>query len=135
MRPTLAALTPIAAALAIVLAIVLAAGAPAQPLEDVDIELVLLADATGSIDDDEIRFQRRGYAEAMADADVIAALTGGPLGQVAVAYVEFGASGSQDVVVDWSVIAGPDDVARFSDALLAAPRRGLRAQRHRGGAA
>ena len=114
MRPTLAALA---------LAAALAGGAPAQPLEDVDIELVLLADATGSIDDDEIRFQRRGYAEAMAEPEVVAALTGGPLGQVAVAYIEFGSFASQDVVVDWTVIAGADDVARFSEVLLAAPRR------------
>ena len=118
MRPTLAALALLAAAAAAVVG-----GAAAQPLEDVDLELVLLADATGSIDDDEIRFQRRGYAEAMADPDVIAAMIGGPLGQVAVTYVEWGAFGSQDVVVDWSVIAGPADVARFSEALLAAPRR------------
>ena len=114
MRSLLAALALLAA---------FAGAAPAQPLEDVDLELVLLADATGSIDDDEIRFQRRGYAEAMADADVIAALTGGALGRVAVTYVEWGAFASQDVVVDWTVIAGPDDVARFADALLAAPRR------------
>ena len=114
MRPTLAVLA---------LAASLAGGASAQPLEDVDIELVLLADATGSIDDDEIRFQRRGYAEAMAEPDVVAAMTGGPLGRVAVAYVEFGDFASQDVVVNWSVIAGPEDVARFSEVLLAAPRR------------
>ncbi len=121
MRLIPAASAPLA--LALLAALALAGPASAQPLEDVDLELVLLADATGSIDDDEIRFQRRGYAEAMADADVVAALTGGPLGRVAVAYVEWGALASQDVVVDWSVIAGPQDVARFADALLAAPRR------------
>ena len=118
MRRILAALT-----LAAALAVALAGRASAQPLEDVDIELVLLADATGSIDDDEIRFQRRGYAEAMAEPEVVAALAGGPLGRVAVAYVEFGSLASQDVVVDWTVIAGVEDVARFSEALLAAPRR------------
>jgi hypothetical protein len=38
--------------------------APARA-EEVDLELVLLADASGSIDINEIRFQRQGYAEAL----------------------------------------------------------------------
>ena len=33
--------------------------------ERVDLELVLLADASGSIDEAEIRFQRQGYASAI----------------------------------------------------------------------
>ena len=33
--------------------------------QEVDVELVFLADASGSIDDAEIKFQRRGYAEAI----------------------------------------------------------------------
>jgi hypothetical protein len=36
--------------------------APATAAESVDLELVLLADASRSIDDAEIRFQRQGYA-------------------------------------------------------------------------
>ena len=34
----------------------------AQAQEEVDLELVLLADASSSIDDTEVVFQRRGYA-------------------------------------------------------------------------
>ena len=98
-----------------------AAAAPAQ--EAVDLELVLMADATGSIDDDEILFQRRGHAEALADADVIAALVGGGSGRIAVAYVEWGAFASQDVVVDWTVIDGAEAARAFGERLLAAPRR------------
>ena len=45
--------------------------------EDVDLELVLLADATGSIDDSEIMFQRKGYAEALVSADVLDAIRSG----------------------------------------------------------
>ncbi len=42
-------------------------GRPAAGAESVDVELVLLADASGSIDDDEILFQRKGYADAITD--------------------------------------------------------------------
>ena len=47
---------------------------------------------------------------------------GGPLDRVAVTYVEFGDFTSQEVV-DWCVIAGPGDVARFAEVLLSALRR------------
>ena len=45
--------------------------------EPVDLELVLLADATGSIDDVEIRLQRQGYADAMVDPQVLWAIDNG----------------------------------------------------------
>ena len=55
--------------------------------EIVDLELVLLADATGSIDDAEIRFQREGYAAAIIHPDVLSAIASGPHQQIAVTYV------------------------------------------------
>ena len=58
--------------------------------EEVDLELVLLADASGSIDDAEIRFQRRGYAQAITDPDVISAILGTAYQKIAVTYVEWG---------------------------------------------
>lgn len=89
----------------------------------VDLELVLLADATGSIDETEIRFQRRGYATAIADERVLGAIATGPYQRIAVTYVEWANATSQDVVVDWMVIDGPEAAQAFADRLLAAPRR------------
>ena len=51
------------------------AGAAAD--ERVDLELVLLADASGSIDDAEIRFQRQGYAAAITHPEVLGAIAQG----------------------------------------------------------
>jgi hypothetical protein len=99
------------------------ASAQAPEWDTVDLELVLLADATGSIDEDEIRFQRRGYAEAITDPAVLAAITDGAHGEIAVTYVEWANEWSQDVVVDWTVIDGPDSAASFAERLMAAPRR------------
>ncbi len=99
---------------------------PAPPTEAataVDLELVLLADATGSIDDAEIRFQRQGYADALRDPLLIRAMTAGPEGRIALIYVEWGGSDSQEVVAGWTVIDGPGSAAAFADTLLDTPRR------------
>ncbi|MBO6508620.1 MAG: DUF1194 domain-containing protein [Roseibium sp.] len=91
--------------------------------EELDLELVLLADATGSIDDAEIRFQRAGYAEAITDPSVLDAIQSNIYGKIAVTYVEWGDLLSQDVVVDWTIIDGEASAQEFADNLMEAPRR------------
>ncbi len=95
----------------------------AEAAEEVDLELVLLADASRSIDDGEIAFQRQGYASAITDPDVLSAIGVGYHGRIAVAYVEWGDEFSQDLVVPWTVIDGPASAKRFAERLTAAPRR------------
>ena len=82
----------------------------------VSLELVLLADATGSIDDAEIRFQREGYARAITDPSVVSAIRSTRPGRIAVTYVEWANSTSQHIVVDWTVI----EDARSADAFATA---------------
>ena len=112
---------------AIVVAISFLLGMPggltAEPSGAVDLELVLLADASGSIDAAEIRFQRQGYAAAITHPQVIAAITGGPLRRIALIYVEWGDDTSQEVIVPWSIIDGAASARSFAEALLATPRR------------
>ena len=110
--------------LALALLAAVPAAAQGRATESVDLELVLLADATGSIDDDEILLQRQGYAEAMVDPQVLWAIdNGGAEGRIAVAYVEWAAVGAQDVVVDWMVVADEASARAFGERLMAAPRR------------
>ena len=98
--------------------------APVAAQERVDLELVLLADASGSIDDVEIALQRQSYAEAMADPQVLWAIeNGGAEGRIAVAYVEWASAASQDVVVDWMVVEDAASAAEFGRRLMAPPRR------------
>jgi hypothetical protein len=106
----------------IVAALVGLAGAT-NAQETVDLELVLLSDASGSIDEAEIAFQREGYASAITDPAVLAAMTGGWYGKVARTFVEWGDFLHQDVVVPWTVIAGAKNAEGFAAALRAAPRR------------
>lgn len=111
------------AARRLVLAALVALVPIAAAAEEVDLELVLLADASGSIDDAEIRFQRAGYAEAMRDPAVLSAIRdGGLLGKIAVTYVEWASATSQQVVVDWMIIEDAASAATFGERLMEPPR-------------
>ena len=101
---------------------VAAVTASAAAAEQVDLELVLAADASGSIDEGEIRLQREGYAAAITSGEILDAIGVGYLGRIAVTYVEWGDQDSQEVVVPWTVIDGPASAAAFADRLLDTPR-------------
>jgi len=98
----------------------LAAGAMARA-QDTDLELVLLADASGSITAAEIAFQREGYAAAITDPEVLAAIANTAYGSIAVAYVEWAANTA--VVADWTRIATAEQAEGFAARLRAAPRQ------------
>ncbi|WP_342078521.1 DUF1194 domain-containing protein [Yoonia sp. SS1-5] len=93
--------------------------AAAQTVET-DLELVLLADASGSIDADELAFQRQSYATAITDPAVVAAIENTLYGSIAVTYVEW--ASNQAVVVDWTIIADANSATQFAEALIGPPR-------------
>jgi len=95
----------------------------AQAAERVDLELVLLADASRSIDDVENMLQRQGYATAITDPEVLSAIAQGYRQRIAVTYVEWGDESEQKVIVPWTVIDGRDSALAFAQALLERPRR------------
>ncbi len=95
--------------------------AAAQDMIEVDLELVLAVDISYSVDEDEARRQREGYVAALAHPDVISAIEGGPLGRIAVTYVEWADSRFQRAAADWTVIASEDDALNFAAIVAAAP--------------
>ncbi len=99
----------------------LAGSALAETRQEVGLELVLLADASGSIDDMELSFQRRGYATAITDPEVLKAIEQSLYGNVAVTYVEWATNTA--VVVPWTVIDGDATAQAFADALNGPPRQ------------
>lgn len=107
---------------ALVLAAVPASGQQ-QPdgLIDVDLQLVLAVDVSGSIDEMEARLQRDGYVQAMRDPFVIQAIGNGPHGRIAVAYTEWAGPLSQTLVVNWHVIDGQTSAGVFARRLQEAP--------------
>lgn len=85
----------------------------------VDVELVLAVDVSASIDRTEIDLQRAGYVSALTDPAVVDAMLSGPLGRIAVSFVEW--SKTQRLTVDWTLIESPDHAHAFADALRAQP--------------
>jgi hypothetical protein len=92
--------------------------APAQ-VTAVDVELVLAVDVSASIDRTEIDLQRAGYINALTQPAVIDAMLSGPLGRVALTFVEW--SKSQRSTVGWTIIDSPAAAQAFAAALSAQP--------------
>ena len=94
--------------------------------EAVDAAIVLAADVSRSIDDEEFDLQRRGYAAAIVSDKVMEAIHAGPHGAIALAYVEWAGEGEQTIVVDWMVLRAPgdaDEIRRRADRSAARLRR------------
>ena len=104
----------------------LAVAAHAGQISEVDLQLLLAADVSGSMSAPELRLQRDGYVSAFRQGDVIDAILSGGIGRIAVTYVEWAGSEHQVVVLPWTVLADREDVADFARRLAAAPvgRRG-----------
>lgn len=96
--------------------------APARAREPVDVALVLAADASGSIEEDELRLQKEGIAKAVADARVLEAIRSQPLGRTAFAYVEWGSPGGAATMVPWTVVGDAEGAEIFGSAVARAPR-------------
>ena len=111
----------LAAATALLLT-VFVPSAPAAAQTPVDVALVLVVDASGSIDDGEFLLQKQGIAEAVQHPRVLAAIAGNPLQRLAIAYVEWGTPGGAATVVEWMVVEDAGSAAAFGRAVLAAPR-------------
>jgi Protein of unknown function (DUF1194) len=94
----------------------------ARAAQAVDVAIVLAADVSRSINDEEFALQRRGYAAAIANPTVIDAIRSGRHGAIAVSFVEWAGEGEQKTVVDWMVIGEAADARKFAAALVDAPR-------------
>jgi hypothetical protein len=110
-----------AVALAVLLAAGLARAQETAPGIEVDVELVLAVDASLSMDIEEQLIQRRGYAAAFRDEGLIAAMTGGYHGKIAVTYFEWASEYQQRQTVPWTVIETAGDAHAFATAIDDAP--------------
>ena len=108
--------------LALMLAGLVTLAPPLGALEKVDTELVLAADGSGSIDADELKLQREGYANAITHPRFLQAIEGGFHQAIALAFMEWGGPESQHTIVDWMKIDGPASAKAFAYKLRAAPR-------------
>ena len=94
----------------------------ARAAEAVDVELVLAADVSRSINDDEFALQRHGYSAAITRPLFLDAIHSGIHGAIAVTFLEWAGENEQKTVVDWTIIRDGADAQKFAVALMAAPR-------------
>jgi hypothetical protein len=94
----------------------------ATAAEKVDLQLILAADVSRSVDPDEFHLQREGYASAFTNVKVLSAIQSGPYRAIAVAFVEWSGSEAQRVVADWTVIRDEETAGDFVATLRTAPR-------------
>jgi len=88
----------------------------------VDLEVILAADVSRSIDDGEFDLQRKGYAAALSDPRVLQAIRGRPGAAIGVCFIEWSGDEDQQVVVDWNEIRDEEDAGGMAAAILSAPR-------------
>ncbi len=96
--------------------------APAAAQQKVDLELILMVDGSGSVDDDEYLLQRLGYARALRNPRVISAIRNGPLGRIAIAYVEWSGPDLKVPIVPWTVLGDKASIEAVVKRLEKEPR-------------
>lgn len=94
------------------------ARADRPPALEVDVALVLAVDVSGSISDNSWRLQRDGIADAIGSPRFAQSVTGGALGRIAIAVMQWGSDAR--LVLGWRTLMGGGDALA-----LAAEIRGL----------
>jgi uncharacterized protein DUF1194 len=105
--------------LALLAAIVLAAGGSASALAQaaVDLQLVLAVDVSGSVSDERFKLQKQGYAEAFRNWRVLEAIRSGGAQAIAVTMTQWTGPAQQAQVVPWMVISDEASMLAFADAV------------------
>jgi hypothetical protein len=106
----------------VLIAITLVGAAPSPRAETVDLQLIIAADVSRSVDEDEFRLQREGTAAALTNPRVIKAIQSGPFRAIAVTFIEWSGAEAQHVVADWMVVRDDETAAVFAATLQTAPR-------------
>ena len=84
---------------------------------EVDLELVLAVDISRSMDLEEAALQRQGIVRAFRHNAVVEAIERGPLGRIAVTYLEWGSAQYQITRVDWAEVEDARTAAAFAEAI------------------
>ena len=101
---------------------------PAGPPQEVDVNLILDVDVSGSIDYQEAELQRKGIVDAFLSKEVMQAIQAGSLGRIGVAVVYFSsrAYGYMSVPVNWMIVRDQKSATDLVKTLVAAQRPSAR---------
>jgi hypothetical protein len=99
---------------ALVLVAFVQPAAASDPRIDVDLQLVLAADASGSMSAPLRKAQREGFVAAFRDPRLHRQIASGMIGRIAVVYVEWSGPDTQVVLVPWRLVATASDAEAFA---------------------
>lgn len=89
---------------------------------DVDLELVLAVDVSGSVNTPRYEAQKLGTVQALRNPAVHAVIEGGSIGSIAVVYMEWSGATQQSEQVAWTQISSAAEANAFADAIVATTR-------------
>ncbi|MBX9758638.1 MAG: DUF1194 domain-containing protein [Beijerinckiaceae bacterium] len=95
----------------------------AEGPDDVDLQLALAVDASGSVNAYRFELQKSGYVAAFRDPQVLKAITSGMLGSIAVMMYQWTGPRMHVVTAPWTKIDNRESCERFAGMIDAAPRR------------
>lgn len=82
--------------------------------EEVDLELVLAMDASGSVSEKEYLLQLRGTAAAFRDLEIIEAIQAGPTGRIAIALMLWSDASNPKDKSPWFILKDPNSISQFA---------------------
>ncbi len=89
----------------------------------VDVNLVLAVDASGSVSDDRFELQKQGYVAAFRNPKILAAIRAGDYHAISVSMVQWTGPTLHVVVVPWMTVRDEKSALALAAAIDAAPRR------------
>jgi hypothetical protein len=104
-------------------AVLVAPGSPALAQIEVDLELVLAVDVSGSVSQDRFVLQQQGYVAAFRDPRLLQVIRSGAAQAIAVTVTQWTGPEMQLQVVPWTLIKDEDTILAFADAIEKAPRQ------------
>ncbi|MFL6795881.1 MAG: DUF1194 domain-containing protein [Xanthobacteraceae bacterium] len=96
---------------------------PARAQTEVDLQLVLAVDASGSVDRYRFELQKQGYVAAFRHEQVRQAIRSGFHQAIAVSMVQWTGPLMQVQVADWTKVGDEESATAFAEAIETAPRR------------
>ncbi|MCC6982612.1 MAG: DUF1194 domain-containing protein [Bauldia sp.] len=93
---------------------------------EVDLELVLAVDISGSMSYQEQVLQRMGYIDALEHPEVMAAIRGGLTGKIAITVVQWAGVGLHHIVVPWTLVEDEEGARSITGVLRSSPLFELR---------
>ena len=101
---------------------VLPGGETGSGRPEVDLLLVLAVDISRSVDEKKFRLQRDGYAAAIANPRVVAAIRSGLVARIAISLIEWSGVAEQTIVADWTAVGTAEEARALADRIRSAPR-------------